>query len=128
MNHGIPVRYNAVFGIGILAAGAFLLASGLFLGKLMLLTVGVINTLAGFGFATQPWFVVFADRIEVRNMLGMTLKTHAVALSDLEVQGNRVWPKSRQAFGGLGGWLARSSDIAGVGAAIRSAQAMIGRQ
>ena len=126
MNHGIPVRYNAVFGVGILMAGAFLLASGLFLGKFLLMTVGVINTLAGFGFATQPWFVVFPDRIEIRNMLGMTIKTHAVALSDLEVQGSRVWPKTGRAFGGLGGWLARGSDIAIVGEAIRRAQDMIG--
>ena len=51
--NGIPVRYNAVFGIGILVAGTFILAAGLLMGKFLLLTVGIINTLAGFGFITQ---------------------------------------------------------------------------
>lgn len=127
--NGIPVRYNAVFGIGILLGGAFVLLSGLLLGKVLLLLIGVVNTLAGFGFTTQPWFVVFSDRIEIRNMIGMTLKTHRIqGLADLEVHGGRVWSKrSNAGFSGLGGWLARGRDIDAVRTAIRRADETVGR-
>jgi len=127
--NGIPVRYNAIFGIGILVGGAIVLVAGLMLGKFLLLTVGIINSLAGFGFMTQPWFIVFPDRIEIKNMLGMTLRTHRISgLAALEVHDGRVWPtQSNAGFSGLGGWLARRSDIAVVGNAIRRANDTVGR-
>lgn len=118
---GIPVRYNQVIAIIMLVAGVFILGTGLLLGTVLQIGLGALNTLLGLGFLTQPWFVVFSDRIELRNVLGMTLKTHSIgSLEEIEVRDGKVHSRSGR-FNPIGGWLARSSDLEAVAEAIRKA-------
>lgn len=83
---GIHVRYNLLIALFLLICGAFILAVGLLLATPLRIGLGVLSSLIGIGFLTQPWFVVFPDRIELRNLLGMTMKTHPFALAGLEVR------------------------------------------
>ena len=107
----ITIRYKLGFGIFMLLAGGFMLFVGLTLKNPMQLGLGVMNALIGLGFSTQPWFLVYPDRIEVKNVLGMTMKTHSFpGPSDLQIVDDKVQSKSG-AFKPVGGWLARAEDF-----------------
>lgn len=115
----IPVRFKPVFGWVLLVLGLFVIGTSLLTGNLVLTVVGVVNSAAAVGFATQPMFVVFADRVEVKNLLGMTLKTLPIrSLQDLRIEGSQVVvphsPKPRR----LGGALVRTSDWEALRAAV----------
>lgn len=118
MKDGIPVRYNPLFGAFSALAGGLILLAGLLLGDVITLGIGAMNLLLGLGFMTQPVFVVFDRRIEVRNLLGMTLRKHHIRLHELEVREGKVHPRNGS-FRGLGGWVARRSDLAKIDEAIR---------
>ncbi len=88
------VRFHLAFGVLILACAVFILFTGLALGGLHLLLLGVMNLAIGLGITVQPMFVVHDDRIEMRNLLGMTMKTHTYpSLAALEIRGRKIHRK-----------------------------------
>jgi hypothetical protein len=116
----IPVRYHAAFGLIMLVAGAFILGSSLLItGNLLLAGLGAFHILVAIGFLVQPAFVVQEKQIEVKNILGMTLKTHDVALADLEVRDNKLY-RNGESKALAGGFFARGDDLAKVQAAIEA--------
>jgi hypothetical protein len=117
---GIPVRYNLALAIVMLVLGIIVLVLGLMVGKGLQLLIGGLNIGIGIAYLTQPWFVVFEDRIEIRNLLGMTMKTHTISsLAELEVREKKVYRIGEaRPLRGAGGFLARSDDIAAVQVAI----------
>jgi hypothetical protein len=111
----MAVRYSPIFAGLMIVAGLGIGFGGLFLGRPTLLGLGALNFLVGLGYAFQPWFIVHEDSIEMKNVLGMTLKRHPVGLKDLVLRGGKLEPKS----GGkprLGGILAREADIQAIAA------------
>lgn len=119
----IPVRYNLGLGLLLLVLGLFILGVGLLIGSAMQLGLGTLHTLVGLGFLTRPWFVVHDDRIELKNILGFTLKTHSFSgLSELEMRDGKVASR-RESFKPLGGWLARGDDMQQVQAAVNGLRA-----
>ncbi|MAC26867.1 MAG: hypothetical protein CMH59_10380 [Myxococcales bacterium] len=109
------VRYNPAFAVLMLVAGAFIGGTGLLLGKLLLMGLGAMHVLVGLGYATQPWFVVHHGSIELKNLFGMTVKTHPIGLKDLTYRDGKLMPKD----GGkpcLGGFLARKDDLEAIAA------------
>jgi hypothetical protein len=88
------VRFHLGFGIVLVLAALFILFTGLALGGLHLLFLGALNLALGVGISLQPMFVVHDDRIEMRNLLGMTMKTHTYdSLASLEIRGRKVFRK-----------------------------------
>lgn len=107
----IPVRYNPLFGGIFLGGAAMVLMVGLFVGKGMLLGIGLINALTSIGFLLQPWMVVHPDRVEMKNLFGMTLKSYPLSKpSDLRIEANKIFVPGKDGSIG-GGLLARSSDL-----------------
>jgi hypothetical protein len=116
----IPVRYTPYVAVPLLLGAIFVFGTGLMLGGVQLLVIGAMNLAVALAFLVQPWFVVHPDRIEVKNLMGMTLKTHAFTkLADIDVQDGKVVSRAGQ-FKPVGGWLARSSDVAEVEAVTRA--------
>lgn len=108
MEHSI--RYNAVFGALLLLLGLFTLGVGVVVGKPMLLLVGALNTLVGLGFTTRPFALVTDRGVEMKNLLGMTMKTHAVPKEHLAVRGGSI-VDARSGKKLAGGMLARREDL-----------------
>lgn len=105
-----------------LVSGVFILATGLAIGRGMSVLLGLLLSAVGAGFVSRPWFVVFDQKIEIRNMVGMTMKTHEFdSLRELEVVGKRVC-RGGSPLKGVGGMLVRSSDLADVASAIEEAK------
>jgi hypothetical protein len=117
---GIPVRYHPAFGLFMTVGGAFILLVCFIVGTpFTLLLVGALNLLLGVAFLTRPWFVVFDDRIEIRNVLGMIMNTHEISGLRIEVKNGKVRSKSDPPdFRALGGWLARGEDLRVIAQAI----------
>ncbi len=121
----IPVRFNLAFGIVLLVLAAFVLFTGLYTGALHLLLVGAVNGAVALGITFAPMFVVHADRIEMRNLLGMTMRTHTFdSLADLEIRGSKIFRRSGESKALAGaGFIGRGSDWARVVAAVEGASA-----
>jgi hypothetical protein len=87
----IVVRYHPLAGSFCLVAGLFIVYGGLVTGGGHLLLLGGLQVVVGTLFLTMPWYIVHPDRIEVRNLFGMTLQRHQFrSLADLEVDGGTV--------------------------------------
>ncbi len=107
----IPVHYNKALGVVILCAGLFVGGTGLLVVKPLLIGLGLLQTLIGLGYVTRPVAMVFEDRVEMKNLLGMTMRTHDVPKRDLQVRDGKVYKKgNRTAL--FGGFLAHQPDIA----------------
>ena len=107
----IAVRYNRPMSLVLFTSAIFVLATGLLLGDPLPLFLGVLNGAVGLGFLLQPWFIFDGQSIQMRNILGMTLKTHAVPdLAKLAVGTSSVHYDEKKLFGG--GWLASAPDWA----------------
>ncbi len=105
-----PIRYNAVLGALLLLLGLFTLGVGVVVTKPMLMFVGALNTFVGFGFTTRPFVVVTERGVEMKNLLGMTMRVHAVAREHLAVRGGSI-VDARSGKKLTGGMLARREDL-----------------
>mgnify|MGYP006865141074 CR=1 FL=1 len=119
----IPVRFNLIFGIFLLLCAAFILGTGLFIGAPHLLVVGGLNGAVAVGVTFAPMFVVHDDRIEMRNLLGMTMRTHTYgSLAELEIRGSKIFRKEGETKALVSAsFLARGSDWDRVVAVIEGA-------
>lgn len=116
------VRYHPAIAPVLGAGAVFVGLSGLVTGAVHLLVIAVVNGAVAIGFAVQPWYVVKETSIEVRNLIGFTLKTHAFErLSDLEVRGSAVCRKGGEVLSGVGRSVSNRSDWEAMAAAIRQA-------
>jgi len=76
----IRVRQNAVFPSILLVGGVAVTIMALMLGgRGLLLFIGLLNTAVGLLTLTRPMWVLRADVLEVRNAVGMVLRTLPVA-------------------------------------------------
>lgn len=117
----IPVRYQPVWGALMLCAAVFILAVGLLLAEPIQLVVGTVNLLVGALFLGQPWIVVTSREIQVRNLLGMTLKRHAYdSLAALTVVDGALHKDGALVIGKS--FVARSDDWERVLAAVDAAR------
>lgn len=119
----LPVRYNAAVGSVFLVLSVFILGTAMLTQTTHLLLIGGLNIGVSLGFLTQPMFVVTPGQIEMRNMLGMTLKTHDyVSLADLEIDGaNLVRKSDGQRLARVGPIMTRAADVAALRRAIDNA-------
>jgi len=106
----IPLRYALGLGALMLLAGAFTGFAGLLVGKVLLMGLGALHVFLGVAYLVAPVVVVHADRIEMKNLFGMTLKTHQVAVSDLELQGKKIFRRG-DAKPLAGGVFLRGADV-----------------
>jgi hypothetical protein len=74
----ITVRYNPFIGGFLLICGLFIMLVGLTIAAPTSLLLGLMNTVLGLAFMIRPWFVYTGEAIEMRNVLGMTMKTYKV--------------------------------------------------
>ena len=112
-----PIRYNAALGALLLLLGLFTLGVGVVVTKPMLMLVGALNTFVGFGFATRPFVVVTERGVEMKNLLGMTMRMHAVPMEHLAVRGGSI-VDARSGRKLAGGMLARREDLAALARAL----------
>jgi hypothetical protein len=119
----IELHYNKVFGAVMLALSLFILGVAFTIGKPFPQAVtGGITLLASIGFLTQPVLVVAAGEVQMRNLLGMTMKRHEFgSLADLELRDGRLRVKDQPV--GSGRWLMHRADWERLGRAIETARA-----
>jgi len=88
----ITVGYNKIWGGLMLVCAAFILGVALLTGQYFPQAfTGTILLVVSLGYLTQPAFVVTQNEVQVRNLLGMTLRTHPFEkLSQLTVVGGKL--------------------------------------
>lgn len=123
----IEVRYNKAWGIVMLCSSIFILGVAFLTAKLFPQAItGGILLLVSFGFLTQPAFVVAPGEVQLRNILGMTMKRHEFAsLAELEVREGRLHVNGKPV--GAGRFMLRASDWDALGRAIDDARKSDGR-
>ena len=88
----IRIKYKPWFGILGLAAGLFVLITGLALrGRGILLVNGGILLLVGLLQLVQPVVIIVEGEIQVRNLLGMTMKRFAFRPEDVTFEGLKIF-------------------------------------
>ncbi len=88
----LRVRFHPAFAYFFLPVSLFILGTGLFLGKPMLIFLGAMQLFIGVQYLRSAIYVVHEREIEVKNLLGMTLKRHTFGgLSELLVEGGKLW-------------------------------------
>jgi hypothetical protein len=121
MSLPLPIRYKPALGLVMVACALFILVVAFITGHLFPQAItGGILFLVSLGYLTQPALVVTSTGVEMKNMLGMTLKTHSfasladVSLGDagLVVNGTRVR---------IARWMLHSDDLKALAAAIAAA-------
>jgi hypothetical protein len=119
----IAIRYNPIFGSIMLVAGLFIAGVGLYIGNPISMGMGVFHIAIATAFLVQPWFVVRPGHIGIKNLFGMTLKSHDFeTLEDFEVRGSKLfWAESGKRVKGVGGFLMHGADWRRLVAAVRAA-------
>lgn len=112
----LRVRYNPWMGGAFLALALFQVVVGLMIGKGLTIGLGAFFVVIATLYLSQPYFVLAGGAVQLRNLLGMTMKTIDLdELDDLmvEEEGRRI------TYAGPGGvrrrvkltrWLARRGD------------------
>lgn len=119
----ISVRYKPGFSVIMFVAGTFMLGVGLLIGEPLQLLLGTMNIALGFGFATQPIWVLTESQIQMRNLLGMTLKRHDYgSLAELEIRGSAVHRREDGKKLTSKSFVGRNDDWAAVVEAIEATQ------
>jgi hypothetical protein len=123
----IAVRYNQAWGIVGLLCSVFILGVAFLTGDLFPQAItGGILLFVSFGFLTQTVFVVAPGEVQLRNLLGMTMKRHPFSsLADLELRDGRLRVDGKPV--GAGKFMLRGSDWEALGRAIEDARADVGR-
>lgn len=123
----IEVRYNKGWGIVMLLCSLFILGVAVLTAKLFPQAItGSILLLVSIGFLTQPVMVVAPGEVQLRNLLGMTMKRYEFAsLAEIELRDGRVCVNGKPV--GSGKFMLRASDWEALGRAIDDARANVGR-
>lgn len=113
---GVRVGYNKVFGAVLLVLALACLALGLMARMTPSILIGLVNTLIGVLYLTRPYFVVTPHAIELKNMLGMTMRRYDFgSVGDLEASPDgrtifRIEPNGQRNRLKLTRWLAHGPD------------------
>jgi hypothetical protein len=94
----IEIHYNRAMAAVMLLSALFILVVAFSLGKLFPQAItGGILLLVSIGFLTQPAIVVTSSEVQMRNMLGMTLKRHPFgSLAELKMRDGALYSGERK--------------------------------
>ncbi|MEM1415513.1 MAG: hypothetical protein AAGH15_11460 [Myxococcota bacterium] len=115
------IRYAIPFALLLLGLGLAMFVMGVLIAKPMTMGLGALNGFVGVLMLVQPTFVVHPDKVDARNLIGMTMKSYPFALASLRVEGKRVLPPEGKKPT-IGGFWARGSDMDALIAAIEDAK------
>jgi hypothetical protein len=88
----MKIRHNRVIAAIILILGAFVLFAGLFMKAVPSIFIGLLNVLIGIMMMVQPQLVISRSRVELKNLLGMTMKTRDFDYpSQLELEDSKFY-------------------------------------
>jgi hypothetical protein len=126
----IEVGYHPLFGMIVLVFSIFVLITGLTANSTPLLFMGAANGLLAWAFLTRPRFIVYRNRIELRSILGATLRTIEIgSRARLRVDGRRVLVEqsSEERLPKIGGSLVNPRHMARLRDEIELARALKSR-
>lgn len=115
-NVTMDVGYNKAFGAVMLALATLCLVLGVMVNAGMTIAIGAMNVVIGILYLVRPYFVVGQGTIELRNLLGMTMRTyHFGDLAALEVTPDgktihQIEPGGARTRLKLSRWLADGGD------------------
>lgn len=82
----VEVRYGKGWSVTLIVLAALLLAMATFLGNPMTMALGGLNLVIGILMLTKPLYVLGPGALEVKNLLGMTMKRYAFRnISEFEI-------------------------------------------
>lgn len=96
----IKVKANPIFPIVQLIAGVFILITAFIIGNVLQLGMGAFFILIGLLFLTQPVLVVTNTEIQLKNMIGMTLKKALYQNKAITFDGNKLMVDGKRFFVG----------------------------
>src|SRR5687768_5266032 len=87
----LPLRFNPVLGLVVILTAIAFILFGIIVAALVSVVLGIGQLVLGGAITSQPIAVVFSDRVEIRNLLGLTLETLRIAgLHELHIDGNKL--------------------------------------
>ena len=104
MNQNIKIHSNKILAIFVIACGGFILVlAAQYRGMELQLFMGPMFILMGILLMANPTIVVTPTEIQMRNILGMTLKRHQYNASNTELRKNGLYVNDRKVRIGIGG-------------------------
>ena len=119
----MKIGYNKIFGVVMLLCALFILGVAVITGKLFPQAItGSILLLLSLGYLMQPALVVATGEVEVKNLLGMTMKRHPLkSLAEVSLRDGRICVGNEKV--GNPGWMLSGADCDRLAAEIAKATA-----
>lgn len=89
------VGYNKAIGLIFLPIALFILIAGLEFGSISAIT-GIILTVMSIGYLSAPAVTYNERQIELKNMLGMTVKKYVFGADEIAVKGGKIIVNGRK--------------------------------
>jgi hypothetical protein len=83
------IKYNPVFPLIILAFGIIIFIAGLILSPIYMLT-GALFIILPILMLTKPIIILTEDEIQIKNMVGMTMKRYPYNADEIEIKGKSI--------------------------------------
>ena len=109
----VEIRYKKIFPMFILPCGVFIIFTALIISKPFPQTIsqlipGIICTLVSLGMLSKPMLVITSGQIEIKNLLGMTVKRHTYNNGELKVTSSGIFINEKKI---IGRFTCRNEDI-----------------
>jgi prepilin signal peptidase PulO-like enzyme (type II secretory pathway) len=98
----LKIKYAPTFPIIMLLCSAVILYVTLLIGPSVQTVTGLVSLFVGILMLTRPIAVLYPDRLETRNLLGMVVKTFKVADGAIRTQNNALYAGEKKL---LQGWM-----------------------
>ena len=88
----LKIRQNRVFAIVILSCAVFILFVSFLIGPSLNLVIGFLNLFIGIQMLTKPVVVITEREIELKNLMGMTMRRVAFnSYAELEIEDGSLY-------------------------------------
>ena len=87
----ILVHHKPFMGVILLCCGLFIGGVGIMIGTIIQLIMGGMFTLMGIMYFTKPALYINEHTMELKNLLGMTIKTYPLSPDSLELRDRSIY-------------------------------------
>ena len=92
------VKHNKILPVVAIIASVFILGTSLVIGFSLNTVTGILFLIIGIAMLSRPAAVITKEQIEIKNLLGMTLKRYPYMSKDISFKNNNLYVNDKKAI------------------------------
>jgi membrane-bound ClpP family serine protease len=92
----MQMKFNKILAIFLILSSAFILGITFLVGFTVNAVTGLILLSVGIAMLIQPALIISKDKVELRNLLGMTMKTFPYSPGNLTLRDNALYIENKK--------------------------------